>query len=163
MLTPDYASPEQVTGGAITTASDIYSLGAMLYKLLTGVCPHQFEGHSTAAIALAISSGRIAPPSKLVPGLKSDLEIVLMKALRNEPQERYASVEHFSEDLENYLQSHPIRARKGDAWYRTRKFLRRYWLPVAAATFAFGGLSAGLALAKHQRAIAERRFEQLHQ
>jgi serine/threonine-protein kinase len=142
MLTPDYASPEQVTGGAITTASDIYSLGAMLYKLLTGVCPHQFEGHSTAAIALAISSGRIAPPSKLVPGLKSDLEIVLMKALRNEPQERYASVEHFSEDLENYLQSHPIRARKGDAWYRTRKFLRRYWLPVAAATFAFGGLSA---------------------
>ena len=66
-----------------------------------------------------------------------------MKALRTEPQERYATVEQFSEDLENYLESRPIRARKGDAWYRTRKLLRRYWLPVAAAALAVAGLSAG--------------------
>ena len=86
-----------------------------------------------------------------------------MKALRREPQERYATIEQFSEDLENYLESRPIRARKGDAWYRTRKFLRRHWLPVAAATLAIAGLSAGLLVANHQRAIAKRRFVQVRQ
>ena len=163
MLTPDYASPEQVTGGPMTTATDIYSLGAVLYKLLTGVSPHQFEGDSAGAIALAISHRRITPPAKLVPGLKGDLEMILMKALRTEPQERYATIEQFSEDLENYLESRPIRARKGDAWYRTRKFLRRHWLPVAAATLAVAGLAGGVLVANHQRAIAQRRFIQVRQ
>lgn len=163
MLTPDYASPEQVTGGQVSTAADIYSLGAVLYKLLTGRSPHQFEGDSAEAIALGISGGNITPPAKLAPGLKGDLEIILMKALRREPQERYATIEQFSEDLENYLELRPIRARRGDAWYRTRKFLRRYWLPAAAAAFALGGLSAGVLVANHQREIAQRRFVQVRQ
>jgi serine/threonine protein kinase len=163
MLTPDYASPEQVAGGPVSTATDIYSLGAVLYKLLTGASPHQFEGDSAGAIALAISAGRITPPGKLAPGLKGDLETILMKALRKEPQERYATIEQLSEDVENYLESRPIRARKGDAWYRTRKFLRRYWLPVAAATLAIAGLSGGALVANHQRAIAQRRFVQVRQ
>jgi len=162
MLTPDYASPEQVAGGPVSTATDIYSLGAVLYKILTGVSPHQFEGDSTDAIALAISSRQITP-AKLRPALKGDLENILLKALRVEPQERYATIEQFSEDLENYLGSRPIRARKGDAWYRTRKFLRRHWLPVAATTLAAGGLSAGVLVANHQRAIAQRRFGEVRQ
>ena len=86
-----------------------------------------------------------------------------MKALRKEPQERYATIEQFSEDLENYLESRPIRARKGDAWYRTRKFLSRHWLPVAAITVALAGLSGGVLVANHQRAIAQRQFVQVRQ
>jgi tetratricopeptide (TPR) repeat protein len=98
-----------------------------------------------------------------VPGLKGDLEMILMKGLRKEPQERYATIEQFSDDLENYLESCPIRARKGDTWYRARKFLRRYWLPVAAATLAVGGLATGLAVVSHERAIAQRRFLEVRQ
>jgi len=89
--------------------------------------------------------------------------MILLKALRTEPQERYGTVEQFSDDLENYLASRPIMARKGDVWYRTRKFLRRYWLPVAAATLAVGGLSAGLLVANYQRQKAQQRFNQVRQ
>jgi tetratricopeptide (TPR) repeat protein/tRNA A-37 threonylcarbamoyl transferase component Bud32 len=163
MLTPDYASPEQVLGGPITTSTDIYSLGAVLYKLLTGVSPHRFEGDSAGATVFAASGRSITPPSRLVPGLQNDLEAIVMKALRREPQERYASVEQFSDDLENYLRSRPIRARKGDAWYRARKFLRRQWLPVTAAAFAVAGLTSGVVIANHERAIAERRFADVRQ
>jgi tetratricopeptide (TPR) repeat protein/tRNA A-37 threonylcarbamoyl transferase component Bud32 len=163
MLTPDYASPEQVDGGLVSTATDIYSMGAVLYKLLTGRSPHQFDGDSARAIALAISSGSITPPAKLAPALKGDLEFIVLKALRPEPQERYATIEQLAEDLENYLESRPIRARKGDAWYRARKLLRRYWLPVAATILAVTGLSAGVLVANHQRAIAQRRFVQVRQ
>jgi tetratricopeptide (TPR) repeat protein/tRNA A-37 threonylcarbamoyl transferase component Bud32 len=163
ILTPDYASPEQVTGGAVTTATDIYSLGAMLYKLLTGASPHQFENYSMEGIAEAILRGKVLPPGKLAAGLRGDLEAILMKALRVEPRERYATIEQLSEDLENYLQSRPVRARQGDAWYRTRKLARRYWLPLTAATLAMAGLVGGVLVANHQRAIAERRFVQVRQ
>jgi len=163
MLTPDYASPEQVTGSPITTASDIYSLGAVLYKLLTGSSPHESEGDSVGVIVAAIFSGRIKPPSSLVPALRGDLESIIMKALRPEPQERYATVEQFAEDLDNFLESRPIRPRKGDAWYRTRKLLRRHWLPAAAAALAIGGLAGGVLVANHQRSIAQRRFVQVRQ
>jgi tRNA A-37 threonylcarbamoyl transferase component Bud32/tetratricopeptide (TPR) repeat protein len=163
MLTPDYASPEQVTGGAMSTATDVYSLGAVLYKLLTGASPHQFESDSAGAIALAISTGKITPAAKLAPDLKGDLETILMKALRTEAQERYATIEQFSEDLESYLEARPIRARKGDSWYRTRKFLRRHWLPVAAGVLAVASLAGGALVANRQRAIAQRRFMQVRQ
>ena len=163
ILTPDYASPEQVAGGPVTTATDIYSLGAVLYKLLTGELPHRFEDESAGAIASAISAGRITPPSKLTPAVKGDLEMILMKSLRVEPGERYAAVEHLADDLENYLESRPIRARKGDTWYRARKALRRHWLPVVAATLAVAGLSGGVLVANRQRAIAQRRFSEVHQ
>jgi tetratricopeptide (TPR) repeat protein len=152
-----------VAGGPVTTATDIYSMGAVLYKLLTGESPHRFESDSAGAIASAISSGRITPPARLAPAVKGDVETILMKALRTEPQERYATIEQFSDDLENYLESRPIRARKGDAWYRTRKFLRRHWLPVAAAALACTGLAGGALVANHQRAIAQQRFSEVRQ
>jgi serine/threonine protein kinase/tetratricopeptide (TPR) repeat protein len=163
MHTPDYASPEQVTGGPMTTATDIYSLSAVLYKLLTGVSPHRSEGDFADGMAFAISGRSITPPSKLVPAVKDDLEMIVMKALRRKPQERYASVEQFSDDLESYLDSCPIHARKGNRWYRTRKFLRRHWLPVTAVALIIGSLTTGLALANHERAIAEQRFNDVRQ
>ena len=163
LLSPDYASPEQISGNPVTTATDIYSLGAVLYKLLTGASPNRSENGSYHAMASAISEGKITSPTKLVPGLDRDVAIILLKALRREPEERYATAEQFSEDLENYLNLRPIQARKGDTWYRTRRFLRRHWLPVAAAAFAMIGLSAGVLVANQERVIAQRRFVEVRQ
>ena len=163
MLTPEYASPEQAAGGRITTATDIYSLGAVLYKLLTGASPYQATSKAAKATATSTSPKKIMPPSKLTPDLKGDLDAILLKALREEPQERYASAEQLSEDLGNYLAYRPVRARTGDIWYRTRKFLRRYWLPAVAGTLTIASLAAGLTIANHERAIAERRFTDVRQ
>jgi serine/threonine protein kinase len=163
MLTPDYASPEQVAGGSITTATDIYSLGAVLYKLLAGVSPHQCESDAPAGMALAIASGEITPPSRLAPELKGDLETILMKALRTEPAERYPSADALADDLRAYLEYRPIQARSGDVWYRTRTLLRHYWLPAAATALVILSLFTGLLIANRQRLIAERRFAQLRQ
>jgi hypothetical protein len=163
ILTPDYASPEQVAGRQVTTATDIYSLGAVLYRLLTGRAPHHFDKDTSGAIERAICDGNIVPPSKLAPPLKGDLEAILMKALRREPHERYSTAEQLAEDLQNYLELRPVRARKGDGIYRARMFLRRYWLPAGAAAVAMAGLAAGMVIAQHERAVAERRFGQLRQ
>jgi tetratricopeptide (TPR) repeat protein len=149
MLTPSYASPEQFTGGAITTATDIYSLGAVLYKLLTGSCPR-------------VSSGApIPPPSQFAPELKGDLEMIVMKALRPEPQERYASVDALADDLRAHLECRPVQARSGERVYRARRFLARHWISAVASAAVVASLSLGLYLANHQRRIAEHRFEQL--
>ena len=161
ILTPDYASPEQVTGAGATTATDIYSLGAVLYKLLTGSSPHRFENGSMEAIVSAICKGTPTRPAKFSRALRGDLEAILLKALRKEPEERYATVEQFSLDLESYLASHPLSARNGESWYRARKFLRRHWVSAAVAGFAVASLATGLYIANRQRAIAEHRFEQL--
>ncbi len=162
MLTPDYASPEQVTGGRISTASDIYSLGAVLYRLLTGQPAHEFEDHSPETITRVVTTREVTRPSLRAPELKGDLESILLKALRKDPQERYGTVEQLAEDLCAFLESRTVKARSGNAWYRVRKFLRRYWVPVLAAAIVVVTLSAGLFIANRQRLIAERRFGQLH-
>lgn len=163
MLTPDYASPEQVTGGRISTASDIYSLGAVLYQLLTGQPAHEFEDHSPETITRVVTTREVTRPSQRAPELKGDLEFVLLKALRKDPQERYGTVEQFADDLHAFLESRTVKARSGNTWYRARKFLRRYWVPMIAAAIVVGSLSAGLYVANRQRMIAERRFGQLHE
>jgi tetratricopeptide (TPR) repeat protein len=163
ILTPDYASPEQASGAPVTTATDIYSLGAVLYKLLTGESPHQFERDADGAKTSLIPTGKITAPSKLVPILRGDLDFILLKALRQNPRERYTTVEQFGEDLENYLESRPIRARRGDAWYRTLKLLRRRWIPATAILVVVASLSIGLYIANQERMLAERRFDQLRQ
>jgi predicted Ser/Thr protein kinase len=163
MLTPDYASPEQVMGGRVTTATDIYSLGAVLYLLLTGKNAHEFEDHSPEAIARTVTSREVTRPSHWAPELKGDPESILLKALRKDPLERYGTVEQFADDLAAFLESRTVRARSGNAWYRTRKFVRRYWVPVTAGAIVIGSLSAGLYVANRQRLVAERRFGQLRQ
>ncbi len=144
LLTPNYASPEQLIGAAQATATDVYSLGAVLYKLLTGRLPHDSKTESS-------------------PSLPTDLNYILKKALRDEPEERYASVDAFASDIRAYLESRPVAARSGSAWYRTRKFLRRYWIPVAAAALVIASLLAGLYVANRQRAIAQQRFLEVRQ
>jgi tetratricopeptide (TPR) repeat protein/predicted Ser/Thr protein kinase len=163
MLTPDYASPEQVMGGRVTTATDIYSLGAVLYLLLTGKHAHEFEDHSAEAIARAVTLREVTRPSHWGPELKGDLESILLKTLRKDPLERYGTVEQFADDLEAFLESRTVRARSGNAWYRARKFVRRYWVPLTAAAVVIASLSAGLYVANRERLVAERRFTQLRQ
>ncbi len=161
MLTPGYASPEQIAGGRVSTATDIYSLGAVLYYLLTGNPAHEFEDRTPEAVSNAVVRGEITPPSKWAPELKGDLEFILMKALRKSPQERYATVDQFAEDLEAFLDSRTVRARAGNRWYRARKFFRRYWLPLMAAALIVASLSAGVLVANRERAVADRRFGQV--
>jgi serine/threonine protein kinase len=162
MLTPDYASPEQVTGKEINTATDIYSMGAVLYRLLTGKPVHEFEDPSAAAFVQVVTTREPVAPGKWSPELKGDLESILLKALRKNPQERYLTVEQFAEDLQAYLESRSVRARSGNAWYTMRKFVRRYWVPVTVAALIVASLSIGLYVANRQRLIAENRFAQLH-
>ncbi|MBC8164310.1 MAG: serine/threonine protein kinase, partial [Bryobacteraceae bacterium] len=144
VLTPEYASPEQLRGSAQATTTDIYSLGAVLYRLLTGQSPH-------------------APGVTAITGVPKDLASILSKAMREEPEERYASVDLLIGDCQAYLEHRPVQARRGTAWYLARKFVRRRWLPMAAATLAVAGLAGGLFVADSERATAQRRFQQVRQ
>jgi len=162
MLTPDYASPEQVTGGRLTTAVDIYSLGVLLYRLFTGKPAHEFAERSPEAIARVVTSREVIRPSHWAPELKGDLESILLKALRKDPQERYATAEQFGDDLRAFLESRPVRARSANWRYRTRKFARRYWVTIGAATAVICTLAAALYFVNRQRAMSEARVAQLH-
>jgi serine/threonine protein kinase len=160
MLTPDYASPEQVKGTAKTTATDVYSLGAVLYALLTGQSPNATDGErSVEEVICTVDPVPITTGNRALP---RDLNYVVLKALRKEPSERYPTVDAFADDLRAVLESRPVNIRSGDASYRMRKFLRRHWGPVAATALVVVSLSVGLYVANRQRVIAERRFNQLH-
>jgi len=141
VLTQEYASPEQIQGGVQTTSTDIYSLGAVLYRLLTGESPGDRRR----------GAGRL-------PG---ELSSILAKAMRDEPEERYASVEMLAADLRAWLAHRPVEARRGNVLYVARKFIRRRWIPIAAAAFAAAGLAAVLIAADRQRTVAEWRREQV--
>jgi tetratricopeptide (TPR) repeat protein len=150
IYTPDYASPEQVRGEPVSTATDVYALGAVLYELLTGKRPRDLTKHSASG-----------PWSRLDPALPADIDHILRKALREEPTERYASVDAFAGDIEAFLESRPVQARTGDVWYGTRKFVRRHWVPVTAAMMTIAGLSLGLYIAIRERSAAQWRFQQV--
>ncbi len=155
LLTPHYASPEQIAGNAQTTATDVYSLGAVLYKLLTGVAPvPQYPG---------VAPAEPTPPSQVNREVPRDVDFIVGKALRLEPEERYASVDAFANDVRAALDSRPVQARSGNAWYLARKYLRRHWVPSVAGVLVVASLAAGLLVADRQRALAERRFGQLRQ
>ncbi|MGE5243311.1 MAG: protein kinase domain-containing protein [Betaproteobacteria bacterium] len=160
LLTPNYASPEQLRGSPQTTATDVYSLGAVLYKLLTGRSPYEVVKTATRAPGGQAASD-VPPASRLNPDLPADADFVLRKALREEPEERYASVDALSRDIHALLDGRPVEARSGDAWYRTRKLVRQYWVPVAATTLVIGSLAIGQFVADRERARADRRFGQL--
>jgi serine/threonine protein kinase len=163
LLTPNYASPEQLRGGSKSTATDVYSLGAVLYKILTGRSPHESDTH-TSQVVDVISGKKVVPsPSQIDGNLSDDLDYILAKALRMEPDERYGSVDAFASDIRAHLEFRPVEARSGDTWYRIRKLVRRYWVPVVAAMLVIASLSIGLFIADRERLVAEQRFGQLRQ
>ncbi len=150
-MTPHYASPEQIRGETITTASDVYSLGVLLYKLLTGRLPHRLTGLSVreaervlseetpvkASIAVTLPAGgasrRVARPQQLARRLAGDLDVIVATALRHEPARRYGSVEQLAQDLERHLTGHPVMARRDTFGYRMGVFLRRNKMAAAIA------------------------------
>lgn len=131
LLTPDFASPEQVRGEPITVASDIYSLGGVLYLLLTGQRPHRFEKNRPQDVEYAICEAPVILPSAAVRDrvlsrrLVDDLDTIIMRAMHKEPERRYPSVEEMASDIRRHLQHLPISARPDTAAYRARKYARR--------------------------------------
>ena len=160
-MTPDYASPEQVRGEPVTTATDVFSLGVILFELLTGGRPHRLDTYSPEAIQKAICRDEPRRPSAINRTLDSDLDNIVLAALRKEPQRRYASVEQLSEDLRRYLEGRPVRARKDTFAYRATKFVRRNRLGVAAAVLAAAAIVAAIVAVNRQARRAEYRFQQV--
>jgi len=153
-LTPAYASPEQVLGKPITTATDVYSLGIILYEMLTGRAPYKItETSSPVSIAAAICEGAPAPP-----GLTRDLDNILLMALRKEPERRYQSVRAFAQDVGNVLALRVVSAREDTLGYRAARFMQRNRLIVAASLAVVLSLTGGIVASQYQARRAERRF-----
>jgi len=172
-FTPQYASPEQVLGNPITTASDTYSLGVLLYLLLTGSLPYELKELTTAEMLRVICE---EPPRR--PGqvsgthtrLDTDLEAILLKALRKVPSERYRTAEQLAADVGAYLDGKPVAARRGTMRYRAGKFIRRHRFGLAGAVLLAATLVAGIAgvlwqakVANGERRKAEARSADLRQ
>ena len=185
LITPSYASPEQIRGQPVTTASDVYSLGVLLYKLLTGRLPYRLESRDLTQIERTVQDRKPPPPSAVVlsppevepsataeeiagargttpEGLRrqlaGDLDTVVQKALHGSPSQRYGSAQQLGEDLERYRRGFPVEARPDSLAYRRGKFLRRHRL--AMATVALVGLllaGGSLALLLQSQRIARER------
>jgi serine/threonine-protein kinase len=182
VLTPEYAAPEQVAGGPITTATDVYALGVLLYLLLAGRHPAGDTRKPTAELLKAIldtepprlsdaattrkadpetltnAAKRATSPERLRRLLRGDLDTIVAKALKKDSRERYTSVTALAEDLRRYLDHQPIGARPDTLHYRAAKFVRRHRLPVALAGLAAGAVAVGLVgtVSQMRRAEGER-------
>jgi len=164
-LTPDYASPEQVRGDPMTTVSDVYSLGVLLYQLLTGRLPYSTAGRSLAEVEKTICDTQPRAPSTVIEGdeplrkrLHGDLDHILLMALRKEPGRRYASVERFSDDIRRHLAGQPVLAHGDSVRYRVGKFIFRNRLAVSTGTLAILSLIAAVAMSQYYRGQAQQRF-----
>ena len=157
-LTPEYASPEQLNNETITTATDVYSLGVVLYEILTRRKPYHFKSPLLHEISRVVTD---VEPDK--PNLDDDLDNIVLLAMRKEPQQRYASIEQFNADVGRYLGGQTVLARKATTGYRVGKFVRRHKLPVALTALLLLTLmtvaivSARSAASAREQARAQRR------
>src|SRR5439155_2377750 len=151
VMTPDYASPEQVRGEPVSTATDVYSLGLLLYELLTGRRANQLATISPVEIAREICEREVEAP-----GINADLDVIVLKAVQKEPTRRYHSAEQLSEDIRRYLEGLPILARPDALVYRAGKFARRHRLGLAAVTAVFLALVSGVVASAWQARRASR-------
>lgn len=155
VMTPDYASPEQIRGEPIGVASDVYSLGVVLYELLAGCRPYRLARESVAALEAAITEVEVPPMSvaarargadrRLVLRLRGDLDNIAARALKKAPAERYRSVEALIADIERHLRGEPVLARPDSLAYRAAKFARRHRAGLVAAVLVAAAASAGVA------------------
>ena len=172
-LTPEYASPEQVRGEPATTATDIYSLGAVLYEVLSAARPHRFETRTPGEVERVICTGNVVRPSVAAGAeglpareLRGDLDNIVLKALEKERSRRYSHVEELAGDLRRYLEGRPVLARAGSFRYRAWRFAGRNKALVGTIAAVALALTLGLGMslwqareARRERQAAERRFE----
>ncbi|HTE39770.1 MAG TPA: serine/threonine-protein kinase, partial [Steroidobacteraceae bacterium] len=175
VLTPNYASPEQITGDELTTTSDVYALGVVLYELLTGARPYQPKTEGRRALEDAIMLADVAMASdaalnsqgepnakQAAKDLRGDLDTILLKAMKKRPEERYPTAAAFAEDIDRYLRGEPVLAQADSALYRMRRFAGRNRLAVGAALAVVASLALGLSLALwqlHTTRVAQKRAE----
>ena len=172
-LTPDYASPEQIRGEPLTTASDLYSLGVLLHELLCGERPYRLRHQSAAQLEIAVLEGQVTRASsrtslasaqarglssakRLSQQLRGELDAIVLAALRTAPGERYPSVTALRADLERWRDGLPVRARADSAWYRSRRFVQRHRLGVGLGVAAVLLLAGTTAVSVRQSLLAER-------
>ena len=175
-FTPQFAAPEQLTNGAVTTATDVYELAVLLYVLLTGQHPAGSGTHSPADLVKSIvetNASRASSvitsetsesveekfgttPERLCRQLRGDLDAILLKGLRKQPSQRYTTAEAFAEDLRRYLAGEPVVAQAESTWYRSKKFFSRHRWGVASAAAVVLALTLGLGAALWQAHIARR-------
>jgi serine/threonine protein kinase len=177
-LTPDYASPEQIGGQSITTASDVYALGVVLYELLAGARPYRLRRENRASLEDAIAEANVIAPSrapfssiiaeqrsmsvrKLSHTLRGDLDAIIQKALQKNPAHRYASVDALAQDLKHWLDGEVIEAKPPSPWDGMRKLINRNRLLFGAVTAVFVSLIAGAALAIWQARSATAQAQRL--
>ena len=163
-LTLQYASPEQLLGAPLSTRTDVYTLGVVLYELLAGVRPYELRFVSPAQVEQAILEAEPRPPSRreitapiaerrsatvasVRRALARDLDAIVLRCLCKEPEKRYSSVEGLRKDIERWQRSEPIEARRPTAWYRIGRFVSRHTLPVSLAGLAIAGVLAAAAIA----------------
>ncbi len=160
-LTPHYASPEQLREETITTATDVYSLGVLLYELLTGAHPHDLKDHPLHEVIRLVCEEDPTPPSSRNPQLRGDLDNIVLLALRKDPFQRYQTVEQFSDDISRFLAGKTVNARPATLFYRTGKFARRNKLPLTVMILLLAALLiAGMIFVREQNRQREMERQQ---
>jgi eukaryotic-like serine/threonine-protein kinase len=165
--TPAYSSPEQLRGDPITTATDVYAVGALAYVVLTGRGPYRTRSHRLEELLHAVLTAEPARPSDLAPQcarlLRGDLDNVLLKAVARDPHRRYASVQQLGDDVDAHRRGFPVRARPDTFMYRAGKAVSRHRVASAAAVVAMLSLATAAIVSTWQARVAQRRFEDLRE
>ena len=168
VATPENASPEQLKGETITTATDVYGLGILLYRLVTGVSPYRLASDTDAELMRAVCEQPPEPPSKAlrrlpptaissrVSTIAPDLDHIVLKALRKEPERRYGTAEELSEDVRRFVSGLPVQAMPDSRWYRVRKLVARHRGAAVAATIVLVVITVGVAATAWQARVAAR-------
>jgi serine/threonine protein kinase len=165
LLTPEYASPEQLEGEPVSLATDVYALGLLLFELLAGVSPWARRDSTMPTLVRRILDGDVPAPSRIAAqqadpplaprAIRGDLDAIVLKALRREPERRYDSAAALAADVERHRQHQPVLARGGDAGYLLRRYLRRYWIVTAFSVALLLSISIGLVAALNYARAAD--------